>query len=721
MKISLIKISLFAFLILVSISIAQNSSGISVDVNKKTGEYTIVSKQINWKFRGSVGHELSNIIKTQGSDALGNFKQIRFDWSSDIPYRGSIKWYEKIPVVLFALTLSENLNSGPEAFPSFTEFPSGMNEFSFKNGTFAPPQFKLNETSTPWLFFNKKMNSFIISPASDFIVAKMKGDGKNVIASGLNEEIKNLPKNFSHSTILVFSKSIKGSWKLWGKAMRSIYQREIPANDSEPMLKYFGYWTDNGADYYYNYDTTMGYARTLLALRERYKDEGIPLGYMQLDSWWYEKSIYDPNGKPDADHKNPNLPSGKWNRYGGMMNYTADPFLFPEGLHAFQKELDLPMVTHNRWIDPKSGYHNKYKISGYAAVDRDYWQHIMDYINDAGVICYEQDWLNYIYDKSPEMADDINIGNRFTDGMADACLKNGMTMQYCMAMPRFFLQGLKYNNLTTIRTSGDRFEPKKWKHFIYTSQLAHECGIYPWCDVFKSGEEGNMILSVLSAGPVGTGDSMGKEDKSNIMKVCRTDGVLVKPDVPIVPVDQDYINDAEGSNSPMLAYTYTRHGKIKTGYVFAFIKDSSYDRSINFRPSKLGVKGETVVYDPLTKEVQAVGDKAGFSGSLSGGLYTYYIVAPLMPSGIAFLGDENKITATGKKRIADIKYENGDLKVKVLFAEGESSIRLNGYSKNPVYSDKGEIKYNTDNHMFNLNLSSGGKKEVTILLTAKEY
>ncbi len=720
MKIFLVKISLFAFLIFASPSIAQTSSGISVDVNKKTGEYTITSGKMNWKFKGSLGHELTDAATAQGIDALGNFKEIRFNWFSGILYQGTIKWYEKNPVVLFTLTLSESLNSAPEAFPSFTEFPSGMNKFSFKNGTFAPPQFKLNETSSPWLFFNGRMNSFIISPASDFIVSQMTGDGERTISSGLNEGIKNLPKNFSHLTVLVLSKSIKGAWKLWGKTMRSIYQRKIPANDSEPMLKYFGYWTDNGADYYYNYDTTMGYAKTLLTLRKRYKDEGIPLGYIQLDSWWYEKSIYDPNGKPDADHKNPNLPFGKWNRYGGMMSYTADPFLFPRGLHAFQKELDLPMVTHNRWIDPKSNYHDKFKISGYAAIDQKYWQHIMNYINDAGVVCYEQDWLNYIYDKSPEMAEDINVGNQFTDGMANACLKNGMTMQYCMAMPRFFLQGLKYNNLTTIRTSGDRFEPKKWKHFIYTSQLAYECGIYPWCDVFKSSEEGNMILSVLSAGPVGTGDAMGKEDKSNIMKACRTDGVLVKPDAPIVPLDVDYINDAEGSNSPMLAYTYTKHGKIKTGYVFAFISDSSFSRNINFKPPKLGIKGNTVVYDPLTKEVQVVENNVTFSGSLNKRLYTYYIIAPLMPSGIAFLGDENKIVATGKKRIEDIKYNNGNLTVKVIFADQESSVKLNGYSKVPVYSDKGEINYNPETHMFILNLSSGGKREVTTVLKVQK-
>jgi hypothetical protein len=91
-----------------------------------------------------------------------------------------------------------------------------------------------------------------------------------------------------------------------------------------------------------------------------------------------------------------------------------------------------------------------------------------------------------------------------------------------------------------------------------------------------------------------------------------------------------------------------------------------------------------------------------------------------MPSGIAFLGDENKIVATGKKRIEDIKYNNGNLTVKVIFADQESSVKLNGYSKVPVYSDKGEINYNPETHMFILNLSSGGKREVTTVLKVQK-
>jgi hypothetical protein len=707
----------FIFLVLLILAInlpAQISSGISVNVDKHSGRYTISSAQFKWNFEGSINHNLEDISILNGKDIIGDYKEIKFSWNDGTKYRGGIRWYQHQSVILFSLNLPEGISKAPEVFPSFTKFPRNMNFFSYVNDNFAPPEFNLNETSTPWLFFDDKSNSFIVSPASDFMVSKMSGDGKNIISSGLNEDIKSIPDHFAHSTILVISKGIRNTWNLWGSVLRKLYTRSLPTNDADPVLKYFGYWTDNGADYYYNYDTTLGYANTLLTLGQRYEKEGIPLGYMQLDSWWYEKSIYDVNGKPDADHKNPNLPYGKWNRYGGIMSYSADPDLFKKGLSDFQKELDLPLATHSRWIDPNSPYHEKYKISGYAAVDPKYWKHIISYLKSSGVVCYEQDWLNYIYEKSPELSENISAGNEFTDGMANACKDAGLTMQYCMAMPRFFLQGLKYNNLTTIRTSGDRFGPDKWKSFLYTSMLAYECGIYPWCDVFKSNELNNLILAVLSAGPVGTGDAIGKEDKANIMMACRKDGVLVKPDVPALPVDTDFLNDAKAVKSPMLACTYSMHSNGKTVYIFVFESDSSFSRNINFNPLEAGIKGNAAVYSPLKKTVEVVNKGKDFTFNLNDDLYSYYIIAPISSSGIALWGDSGKIAAAGKERILDIVEDKDRLKAKVLFAEGEAEVNLIGYSIRPLVSSIGNISYNPDSHIFNLLLPNKGMREVEV-------
>ena len=304
------------------------------------------------------------------------------------------------------------------------------------------------------------------------------------------------------------------------------------------------------------------------------------------------------------------------------------------------------------------------------------------------------------------MKTDISTGNAFAGGMAHAMKNAGIDLQYCMPLPCFYLQGIKYSNLTTIRPSSDRFEPGKWNDFIYNSQFAYAIGAWPWCDVFKSHETGNMILAVLSAGAVGTGDAMGKEDKNNIMMACRTDGMLVKPDVPLVPTDQTYINDANHSGKPLLAWTYTKQNDIQTDYVFAFSDKNTDDKNVSFSPSSLAMRGEVMVYDPVTKAGKKINADGVFSSIVGTDHYSYYIVAPFTSSGIAFLGDENKIAATGKQRIADIISNRNQLKVTVLFAKGEKSVTLHGYYEKPFTTNQGKLTLSQDKKYFTLELSA---------------
>lgn len=691
-------------------SAANEPSGIHVSINPKSGTYGITSRKLGWKFSGSFGQPLQKLKGVSGKDSIGEYSSLVFNWTSNQEYSGRIRWYWYKPIVIFSLTTPRGTNGKPVLpFPDFTKLPDSVFHFSYHNRIFPLAQYVLEETSSPWMLFNKKMDACILSPASDFIVSKMTGDGKNHFASGINPEVTQLPAGFTHNTIMVLQKGIRNTWDTWGDALRALYKRKRPANDADTLLKYFGFWTDVGGDYYYTYDTTKGYAGTLLSLKDHYQKEGIPLGYLQLDSWWYQKTKNNVYGQSGAEKKKPEYPAALWNRSGGLWEYKADPQLFPNGLSAFQKELGLPLVTHNRWIDSSSPYHDRYKISGISAIDPGYWKEIMGYLKQSGVIGYEQDWMNYAYTLNPEMISDIKIGNAFTDEMAKAANENGINLQYCMALPRYFMQGVKYNNLTTIRTAGDRFMPKRWMYFLFTSQLAYEMGIWPWSDVFKSREKDNMIVSVLSAGPVGTGDSIGTESKENILLACRQDGVLVKPDLPLLPMDKNYPSMALKEQKPILAYTYTRHKDLQTSYVFAFAEDSTKVNDFSFQLKDIGMSGNTIVFNPANKEVKKLRTGEIFTASLSEDHYQLYIVAPVTASGIAFLGDAGKIAATGKKRIAAISTTGNKLQVQVLFAKGEDTIILQGYAEKRPFTKSGKLIYDKVNKLFTLELSSPSK------------
>jgi hypothetical protein len=706
---------------------ARNGISVQVETN---GEYTIRFPDPAWTFGGTVGHPIQGISTVSGRDTIGAYHEVTFRWTTTAEFSGSIRRYDDKAAVLFSVNAPAGANVTNAAFPVFTRLPAGLHGFSYGEKNFAPPDFKLEQNGTPWLLFDDAANTVVLSPAANFLVAHMFGDGRTEIGSGLNPEIGTLDKPLTHRSLLVFGHGVGTTFDTWGRTLTDLLGKKRPPYDGDPTLKYFGYWTDNGADYYYKYDKELGYCGTLLKLVESYRRENIPLGYFQLDSWWYQKSTTEPDGKPGKEKKVESLPAGRWNRYGGTMDYTADPDLFPQGLSAFQKDLGLPLVTHGRWVDRESPYQKQYRFSGVAAIDPAYWEDRAAYLATNGVVCYEQDWLDRIYFNSG-MARVIGVGDAFTDNMAAACAKHGLVMQYCMALPRFFLQGAKYSNLTTIRTCGDRFERGKWRDFLYTSQLAAAVGIWPWCDVFKSGETGNMIVAVLSAGVVGTGDAMGKEVPENIRFAARADGVLVKPDRPLVPTDESYLREAHGDGGVLTAWTCTDHGDHRTVYAFAFVPGKMAVGDADFpweiTPASFGIRSPVYIYDVTRQSGVMLAAGQPYRSVIEGDSYNFVIIAPVGPSGIAFLGDEDKIASTGKQRIADIRETAKSMMVTVVTAPGERAVKLHGFADTvPVCDMAGgtvlPVQYDALTKHFIVAITAlpnGGTTVVTLRRTSK--
>jgi hypothetical protein len=650
------------------------------------GAYQVTAKIPGWTLAGKLPGSIEELTTDHGADAIGSYQEIVFSWQdSGSPLSGTIHLYDHKDIILFSDTLANAAPNPPSPFPNFTKVPAGLFSLSYRDVNFAGPQFNnLRTLSSPWLFFDQNNHALLISAASHFLIGSLIGDGQRQIASGFNPALANLPAGFTQQTLLAISEGINHTYDIWGHALTDLQGKKRPAYDADTVLKYYGYWTDNGADYYYQYNPKLGYADTLKALVEAYRQEQIPLHYLQLDSWWYHKTRTGPDGN-EGSPKNPNLPEGDWNCYGGLIEYTAHPFLFPHGLSAFQQEIDLPLVTHNRWIDPASPYHQRFKISGIAAVDPKFWDEIASYMKTNGIVTYEQDWQNEIFHRSPELNSTVDEGDAFLDNMARATKEQGQTVQYCMALPRCFLQGSKYDNLTTIRTSDDRFDPRKYRDFFFTSRLASALGIWPWSDVFKSRETNNMLLSNLSAGPVGTGDALGKENKENIFKTIRADGVIIKPDAPIVATDGAYLAEAQKEEIPLVATTYTDHEGLKTIYAIAFSRSPRADFSIE--PGDLGLSGPAYAYDYFAGTGKEQKETDPLTGPVNPSGISFYIIAPVGKSGIAFLGDKDKFVSTGKQRIASLKDEPGSLSVEVLLAPSEEEVTLHGYANAPPVVD----------------------------------
>jgi hypothetical protein len=263
------------------------------------------------------------------------------------------------------------------------------------------------------------------------------------------------------------------------------------------------------------------------------------------------------------------------------------------------------------------------------------------------------------------------------DHMAAACRANQLTIQYCMALPRHYMQTARYDGVTTIRTSGDRFERGKWDEFLYGACLASALGVWPWADVFMSNETENVLLATLSGGPVGIGDPIGKLDGRNLMRVVRGDGVIAKPDSALLPLDSSFIQDANHPSGSMIAATYSDHGAIRAWYVVAYDRGTSSSAPA-ISPSSLGMTGQLVAYDFFGANAKLVSANDQVPVPQHDG-FGYLILVPLGKSGAALLGDADQFVSLSRERISSLS-DAGRIETTVIFAKGESERTLLGYS-----------------------------------------
>jgi hypothetical protein len=632
---------------------AGGAGSLTVTVDP-SGQYDIAAPGISWHFHGDIGYPLSNMQVASGSDALGTYLEIGFDFKSDAGRHAAIRSYWDHPDVLFTVS---NPAAAPNtfAFPNFTQYPQNLDHLTF-SGIFAPPTFSDYSSESPWVFFDSSLNTFVLSPAANFMAASTAWGPKGELASGIAPAISSLPQGFEHRTLLVIQNGINRAFDTWGQALTALHGKTRPASDADASLTKVGYWTDNGATYYYNMADSLTYEQTLAAVKGDFDRLGIGLGYLQLDSWFYPKGA-----------------GASWSDNGsGIYEYVAAAPPFMAGLSSFQQGLGIPLITHARWIDAASPYRTRYQMSGNVVLDPAYWKYVAGYLATSGVATYEQDWL----DDKAQPAFNLTDAETFLDNMAAAMAQHNLTLQYCMASPRHFMQSSKYSNLTTIRTSADRLGRDRWTEFLYTSRFASALGVWPFTDNFMSTETNNLLVAALSAGPVGLGDPIGGLNGANLLHAVRKDGVIVKPDVPLTPADSSYSNMAHSVDAPQIATTYTDFGALRTSYWFAYPQGTNTQAT--FSPADLGVNQRAYLYDYFSGSGQVVNPSDVLAKPIAGDAL-YLVAAPIGPSEMAVVGDVDQFVTMGKKRIPAMT-DDGEIHLTVAFANGETVRNIKGYS-----------------------------------------
>jgi hypothetical protein len=239
--------------------------------------------------------------------------------------------------------------------------------------------------------------------------------------------------------------------------------------------------------------------------------------------------------------------------------------------------------------------------------------------------------------------------------------------------------------------------------------------VWPFTDNFLSTETTHMLLATLSAGPVGIGDAVGSINAANLLQAVRRDGVIVKPDVPLTPVDGSYATAARGTDTPQIAAAYSDFGALRTHYVFAYTQGSK--TQVKFRAMDVGSDKPVYVYDYFTGKGEAA-DAADVIDRQITGDALYLVLAPIGPSGMAVLGDTDQFVTMGKKRVPSV-VDDGTIHLTVAFADGEASRVISGFSPwlpavHAIEGGIGKVTYDHASQRFQVRVTPGQSGSASI-------
>jgi hypothetical protein len=174
-------------------------------------------------------------------------------------------------------------------------------------------------------------------------------------------------------------------------------------------------------------------------------------------------------------------------------------------------------------------------------------------------------------------------------------------------------------------------------------------------DVAGANGEPEALLSALSTGPVALGDRVGRFDPALALRTCRSDGILVKPDVPIAATGESMLNGAAFRSELLVAECFSDHEAGRWAYVLGLHANPS-DEPVTGTIALAGLgecapRREVVAWDWRAGTATRMPASGTWSLSLDREGWAYLVLAPVLASGIAVIGDTSKFVPAGDARI----------------------------------------------------------------------
>ena len=693
--------------------------------------------------------ELLSANESDGNDKLGTFKSIDVQYRLENEERylnTSIKQYYNQDFLTFELSIPkglENTASGKyskliTSFPSFINKSLNTKKFTFRNAIFCPPSRTIDATSAPVILYDEYLNCIIISPLDGFLNTVISEDKNERISCGIQGGIKKLPQGFSQKFILLFSRGINQSMERLGDILLKYHNSKRKSLYANIVTSHLGFWTDNGAYYYYKPEKGMNFEDTMLVIKDYFEENNIPIAYYNFDSWWYLKNTK----KILTSILKPLIRLMGGGLFGNTLRWEVDPKHFSTDLKTFYRErFRKPITAHSRRWDASSPYVEKFEFETYknhaVPLKKEFWDWLMTHAKESGIKVYEQDWMKNQIVSMPILRKNFNAQEEWLNNMATAAREKGIDVFYCMQTPGVLLYSIKHLNVNIARCSGDYNQ--RWPlsyRFIPSTQtniLFHAIGINSHPDVFRSrtmenvkfrlfGEKFpnfNCLYQILNAGIVAPGDKKENVNWSLLQKTCRNDGLLLKPDKPLTANDLMFRNHRKY----YICDTYSKIDNLTWRYVLISNIWPKRVKETYFTLKELGFdNNEYILYDYLSGGLNRIKfDDSIEVGRLRKYGYKYYIICPITLNNMAIIGCPDKFITCSKKLFITIKATKDSLSFSVENIK-DAIVKLLIYSENRPSSIQVDKKlldlWNYDESLnvieLNLKFKTLSKKEVLI-------
>jgi hypothetical protein len=730
----------------------QAGDGLTVVLDPADGTVRIGWGESDWFGPGrlTIGGAITDLTIGEVSAITDDIGAARSLVVRDGSVRASVRAYSDAPIVVFELKATDALDGlGTGGFdaptigwPIFTPAerrPEGVDprasalvfqscEFGLPSGAgIALDRFFLlphrPPTGWPLLLSATDGRTIGVAPLNAFH-EQIIGLNGGTVRCGWHGDLESAPAGFTTELAVIAGSDARSCIDAWGALLMRRAGTVRPGRWPDALGSSPSYWTDNGAAYWYRTEPDQDVATSIVAAIDDLREKGVPIGAVQLDSWWYPHAELRPFNTDEWV-----VPPT------AMIAWEPRCDVLPDGVPELRSRLgDPPLVAHIRHLSSAAPIADELPVhvdGPYAApATSEAYERWLDQCVAWGIETFEHDWLVEAYHGVRPMRAVPGRAREWQEGIDRAARERGITLQWCMGTPADMAQTSTLTQVTSVRTCGDHgyiaTPGQLWAWFCSTNAIARALGLMPFKDVFRAdpdvaGDHGEpeALLSALSTGPVGLGDRVGRFDPMLALRTCRRDGRLIKPHVPIAATSRSIMASPGARPGLTVAECYSDHPAGRWAYVMAMrCSPGETPTTGDVALADLGDSrptGDVVVWSWRTHTARRTGPGATWTVTLAPEEWTYDIVAPVLGCGLAVIGDASKFVTAGDARMV-VREHGGGVSLTVLGA-GER-VTITGWAPVAPSRPDGDVRFDAGSGVWTTDVDVPARGWTTVRVDA---